>query len=801
MRLCSLDITLFLVIVSVGSFVTSERRLSHVKDYTVVRPQKLAIRAKRNLSSEKEYPDKLRYALSIEGEDYIFNLEKNRFLLGKDYTETYYLDNGTEVTVLPNDEDHCYYHGDVQDIKDSAVSVGLCSGMRGFVRAKQTVYFIEPLANFTEGDHAIYKEEHLRRKRSSCGHYNNTYYDHGPRVSGMFKPSVWKSNSLFNGEQFVEMFLVADNAEYRKCDGKMEKVKARMLEVVNHVDKLYRPLNIHVVLVGLEVWSHMDKIYVSTNPDTTLTNFLQWRQNSLINKRKHDNAQLVTGIDFDGDTVGLANKFAMCEYGSGAVNQDHHVNSIGVASTVAHEMGHNLGLSHDTSDCSCGTSSGNRNCIMADRVGSIFPETFSSCSKTELSQFLQQYNPRCLLNNPGPVICGNGYLEPGEECDCGTPQDCNNACCNATTCRLTKGSQCASGGCCENCQLKRSGSLCRKSANDCDLEEYCTGTSAECPKNVFKMNGIPCNFNQGYCYNGQCPTLLQHCKRLWGSDAQVGSDLCFEENTAGSYYAYCKNTKDRYLSCAKEDVKCGTIFCTSRNNPITQKRLNLDLNGISCHVALPETESSDIGMVPTGAKCGDNKVCYNNACQDIKVYGNKNCAAKCSDNGVCNHEGQCHCDPGWAPPYCNVKFSELTQGSALAVGVSVTLGILIPLMLVIGGLMWYKKTNKVEFLTKKKVPSASSLTNPLFHKGIVNGSSRDRIHQISQPIFVESSVTQACSPLVVTVASSHSPPKPQVKPPPPARPLPPLNVNPVRKPPVPPVKPTGSTTPQKHHQL
>lgn len=66
-------------------------------------------------------------------------------------------------------------------------------------------------------------------------------------------------------------------------------------------------------------------------------------------------------------------------------------------------------------------------------------------------------------------------------------------------------------------QLKQSGSLCRKSAHDCDLEEYCTGESAFCPTDDYKMNGLPCNFNQGYCYNGQCPTHREHCKLLWGT--------------------------------------------------------------------------------------------------------------------------------------------------------------------------------------------------------------------------------------------------------------------------------------------
>lgn len=33
-------------------------------------------------------------------------------------------------------------------------------------------------------------------------------------------------------------------------------------------------------------------------------------------------------------------------------------------------------------------------------------------------------------------------------------QECSNPCCNATTCRLTEGSQCAEGDCCDNCKVR-----------------------------------------------------------------------------------------------------------------------------------------------------------------------------------------------------------------------------------------------------------------------------------------------------------------------------------------------------------
>lgn len=32
---------------------------------------------------------------------------------------------------------------------------------------------------------------------------------------------------------------------------------------------------------------------------------------------------------------------------------------------------------------------------------------------------------------------------------------------------------------------------------------------------------------------------------------------------------------------------------------------------------------------------------------------------------MCNHENKCHCDPGWAPPYCDVLLSELPKGIVL----------------------------------------------------------------------------------------------------------------------------------------
>jgi len=53
------------------------------------------------------------------------------------------------------------------------------------------------------------------------------------------------------------------------------------------------------------------------------------------------------------------------------VPQDHSMTPIGAASTMAHEMGHNLGMSHDEdiAGCHCPVPKTDGGCVMAASVG------------------------------------------------------------------------------------------------------------------------------------------------------------------------------------------------------------------------------------------------------------------------------------------------------------------------------------------------------------------------------------------------------------------------------------------------
>uniref|UniRef100_A0A8C1C8H0 ADAM metallopeptidase domain 19a n=1 Tax=Cyprinus carpio carpio TaxID=630221 RepID=A0A8C1C8H0_CYPCA len=574
-------------------------------------------------------------------------------------------------------QDHCFYHGRVRGHADSWVALSTCLGMRGLIVLNSNdTYYLEPIRGQEVLHHTFYRTEDLPIKTGTCGHSHQN--GHTSLFTGHLKPLHQRVSQKFNfhlWSKSMHLFVRLDqfacwhffmSLQFRKQNKDLYKTKMRIMEIANYVDKFYRDLNIRVPLIGLEVWTEHDQCIINEEPNSTLWSFLQWRQ-KLKSRKKHDNAQLLTGVIFKGTTIGMATLEGMCSHeNSGGINVDHSELPIGAAATMAHEIGHNIGMSHDQEGC----------CVEATAELlhlHPFPKVFSRCSKKDLDNYFQKGGGMCLFNMPnmkdlvGGKKCGNGFVEEGEECDCGEPEECTNNCCHPSNCTLKVDAQCAHGVCCEDCKLKQAGTMCRGAAGACDLPEYCTGGSPYCPSNVYLLDGSSCQHGRAYCYNGMCLTHEQQCLQLWGYGAQPAHDVCFQDvNAAGNAFGNCgKDSHGNYVKCAKSDAKCGKIQCHSAaKKPKGSNAVSIDTTirtdgiEVKCrgtYVYSTQDGQGDLpdpGLVMTGTKCGEGKVCKDRQCQNASFTELQTCIARCHGHGVCNSNGNCHCNRGWAPPFC-----------------------------------------------------------------------------------------------------------------------------------------------------
>uniref|UniRef100_A0A8I5N213 ADAM metallopeptidase domain 12 n=1 Tax=Papio anubis TaxID=9555 RepID=A0A8I5N213_PAPAN len=601
----------------------------------------------------KNHPEVLNIQIQLESKELIINLERNEGLIASSFTETHYLQDGTDVSLARNYTGHCYYHGHVRGYSDSAVSVSTCSGLRGLIMFENETYVLEPMKNATNR-YKLFPAKNLKSIWGSCGSHHNTS---SLTADNVFPPpsQTWArrhKRETLKATKYVELVIVADNREFQRQGKDLEKVKQRLIEIANHVDKFYRPLNIRVVLVGVEVWNDIDKCSISQDPFTSLHEFLDWRKMKLLPRKSHDNAQLVRYP---------------------------------------------------------------------------FPMVFSSCSRKDLETSLEKGMGMCLFNLPevresfGGQKCGNGFVEEGEQCDCGEPEECMNRCCNATTCTLKPDAVCAHGLCCEDCQLKPAGTACRDSSNSCDLPEFCTGASPHCPANVYLHDGHPCQGVDGYCYNGICQTHEQQCVTLWGPGAKPAPGICFERvNSAGDPYGNCgKVSKSSFAKCEMRDAKCGKIQCQGgASRPV------IGTNAVSIETNIPLQEGGrilcrgthvylgddmpDPGLVLAGTKCADGKICLNRQCQNISVFGVHECTVQCHGRGVCNNRKNCHCEAHWAPPFCDkFGFGGSTDSGPIrqADNQGLTVGILVTILclLAAGFVVYLKRKTLIRLLfTNKK---------------------------------------------------------------------------------------------------
>lgn len=109
------------------------------------------------------------------------------------------------------------------------------------------------------------------------------------------------------------------------------------------------------------------------------------------------------------------------------------------------------------------------------------PANWGKAEFDRFNDFFKTKSVQCIRNFPKKIFqsptCGNGFVENGEECDCGLSNECKNRCCDPNTCKLQSNAKCGSGNCCDlsTCRLHTTGLQCRSGDGKCDgFSEFCS---------------------------------------------------------------------------------------------------------------------------------------------------------------------------------------------------------------------------------------------------------------------------------------------------------------------------------------
>ncbi|KAH8917363.1 Disintegrin-domain-containing protein [Atractiella rhizophila] len=182
--------------------------------------------------------------------------------------------------------------------------------------------------------------------------------------------------------------------------------------------------------------------------------------------------------------------------------------------------------------------------------------SFSQCSIGNVcSTISNSLNTTC-LSPPGSRTtlslqqCGNGIVEPGEDCDTG---GVDSPCCNSSTCRFTSSSVCdpLNSACCtDSCAFASNGTVCRPSIDSrCDIAETCTGFNATCPEDTFVKDKTSCGSGL-QCASGLCTSRDQQC-------AAQGGSLGITKSCSGRTSSSCQ------VTCADPDTNSDCVLLES----------------------------------------------------------------------------------------------------------------------------------------------------------------------------------------------------------------------------------------------
>ncbi|XP_061101931.1 A disintegrin and metalloproteinase with thrombospondin motifs 17 isoform X1 [Conger conger] len=638
------------------------------------RGQRSLTHPERHHSEKNE--DNLVLMLPAFGMELYLQLERDAGFLSPDFIIEEKDDKRTtQQTHIPINK-LCFYTGRVFNHSNSFASLSTCGGLTGLVQIGDDSMFIEPVnvaqETFSGVEHKVVRRKRSPKPSSSAAETHPKYCE---IIQGKKKEKRPKAaeegrgrrNAIrLSGEYTVETVVVADSdmVQYHGAEAAQRFILTVMNMVYNmfHHRSLGVRLNIRVTKLVL-LHNRPETLKVGHHGERSLESFCHWQHDEYRARYLGNNhvpggrddlppvdvAVFVTRTDFcvhkdePCDTVGIAYLGGTCSSKRKCVLAED--NGLNLAFTIAHELGHNMGMSHDDDHSTC---TGHSHIMSGEWVKGRNPSdlSWSSCSRDDLENFLRSKSSACLLHTDPrsyytvrlPSKLPGMHYSADEQCQIlfGT---------NATFCSNMEHLMCAGLWCLvggdTSCKTKLDPPL---DGTECGADKWCR--AGDC----VSKTPIPQHVDGDWSTWGQWSV----CSRTCGTGAKFRQRKC-DNPPPGPGGRHCQKASVEHRACegppcAKGSPTFRDQQCQSHDRQASKKKTNLWTAVISdekpCALfCAPMGRDVPIFVserVLDGTPCGpyDADLCVNGKCQKIGCDGVIGSSAKEDRCGVCNGDGK-----------------------------------------------------------------------------------------------------------------------------------------------------------------
>ncbi|XP_031748801.1 A disintegrin and metalloproteinase with thrombospondin motifs 19 isoform X1 [Xenopus tropicalis] len=566
----------------------------------------------------------------------------------------------------------CYYSGTVLRHPGSFASFSTCGGLMGFIQMNEDFIYIEPL-NQTMAvaghAHRVY-----RRKRATENKSWEKKSNHQPScgITDRRRTRNYKASDTGRGKRYsfkqaqqynIETVVVADPAMVSYHGP--EATRKFILTILNMVYNLFQhkslgvQMNLRVTKLVLLHESPVD-MYIGHHGEKMLESFCKWQLEEFGKKNDvHmemstswgeeysavDAAILITRTDFcvhkdePCDTVGIAYLNGMCSDKRKCIIAED--NGLNLAFTIAHEMGHNMGINHDNDHPSCadGLHIMSGEWIKGQNLGDV---SWSRCSREDLERFLRSKASNCLLQT-NPQSLSSGIIPskvPGmtytadEQCQilfgpaASFCEEMQHVICTGLWCKLDGEKECKT-----NLDPPMDGTRC-------GLEKWCT--AGECTSIASSAEHLSGEWSSWGTCSRTCSTGISSRQRKCQSQGNEGRQC----NDPKIQHRICENPECPANTPNFRDWQCQTFsFRTSyqKNKHQWQSIINEEKPcALFCSALGKDQPILVAEKVLDGTPCGQNglDICSNGRCQKVGCDGILGSLSREDHCGVCNGNGK-----------------------------------------------------------------------------------------------------------------------------------------------------------------